>query len=385
MARSGTRRRARSSFGNLRRLPSGRYQARYTDPTGRLRSAPVTFETKGDAESFLASVRTDIARDTWTPTTSRRAKVLTFASYADKWLQAKASSTQRKPLAPRTREHYQQLLDRFLLPTFGDLPLRAITENDVAEWYSVTAVDRPTTRAHAYTLLSSILGAAATRSAGAPPLIPFNPASIRGAGTADRSKHTEPASLEEIAAITEAMSERYRAMILLAAWTGLRFGELTELRRGDVDTKAGVVKVRRAVVRVDGSTLVRKPKSAAGVRDVAIPPHLLPLIREHLLQHTEGGKDGLLFPAAGGGHLAPSTLYKSFYRARAAAGRPDLRFHDLRHTAATMAAATGATMAELMARLGHSTQQAAIRYQHAAKGRDQAIAAALSKLAGGHQ
>lgn len=381
MARSGTTRRPRSSFGNLRRLPSGRYQVRYTDPDGRLRAAPTTFDTKGDAETFLASVRTDIARDTWTPAPSRRSKPLTFNSYADSWLQAKASDSQRKPLAPRTREHYRQLLDRFLLPTFGELPLRAITENHVAEWYSITAVDRPTTRAHAYTLLSSILGAAATRAGGAPPLIPFNPASIRGAGTADRGKPVEPASIEEIAILAASMPPRYHAMVLLAAWTGLRFGELTELRRGDVDTKVGILKVRRAVVRVDGTTMVRKPKSAAGVRDVAIPPHLLPIIREHLLQHTEGGRDGLLFPAASGGHLAPSTLYKSFYKAREAAGRPDLRWHDLRHTAATLAAQTGATMAELMGRLGHSTQQAAIRYQHAAKGRDKAIAEALSKLA----
>lgn len=381
MARSGTTRRPRSSFGNLRRLPSGRYQVRYTDPDGRLRSAPTTFDTKGDAETFLASVRTDIARDTWTPAPSRRTKPLTFGSYADSWLLGRSAPAQRKPLAPRTTAHYRDLLDRFLLPTFGDLPLRAITENHVAEWYSVTAVNRPTTRAHAYTLLSSILRAAATRTNGKTALIPFNPAAIDGGGTVDRGERVEPASLEEIATIAASMPDRYRVMVLLAAWTGLRFGELTELRRGDVDTKAGVVKVRRAVVRVDGTTMVRKPKSAAGIRDVAIPPHLLPVIREHLLQYTEGGRDGLLFPAASGGHLAPSTLYKSFYKAREATGRPDLRWHDLRHTAATLAAQTGATMAELMGRLGHSTQQAAIRYQHAAKGRDRAIAEALSAMA----
>lgn len=378
MARSGT---TRSTFGNLRKLPSGRYQARYTDPTGQLRSAPVTFQTKGDAETYLAAVRTDIVRNAWTPTPSRRAQPLAFAAYAAAWLLSKASDSQRKPLAPRTREHYQDLLDRFLLPTFGDMPLQAITESHVAEWYSVTAVNRPTTRAHAYALLSSIFRAASTRAHGKPPLIPFNPAAIVGGSKADKARQSEPATLEEIAVIAEAMPDRYRLLILLAAWTGLRFGELTELRRRDINTTAGIVKVDRAVVRVDGTTLVRNPKSAAGKRTVAIPPHLMPLVREHLLQFTEGGDNGLLFPAARGGQLSPSTLYVSFHKAREAAGRPDLRFHDLRHTAATLAAQTGATMAELMARLGHSTQQAAIRYQHAAKGRDQAIAEALSKLA----
>ena len=79
--------------------------------------------------------------------------------------------------------------------------------------------------------------------------------------------------------------------------------------------------------------------------------------------------------------MGPSTLQHHWYRARKAAGRPDLRFHDLRHTGAVLAAATGASLAELMARLGHSTPQAAMRYQHAAAGRDREIAAMLSKLA----
>jgi integrase len=127
--------------------------------------------------------------------------------------------------------------------------------------------------------------------------------------------------------------------------------------------------------------VVTTPKSDAGTRDVAIPPHLLPILKAHIAEHAEFGRDGLLFPAAGGGHLAPSSLYKVFYPARKAAGRPDLRWHDLRHTGAVLAAATGATLAELMARLGHSTQGAALRYQHAAQDRDAEIARRLSAMA----
>jgi integrase len=80
---------------------------------------------------------------------------------------------------------------------------------------------------------------------------------------------------------------------------------------------------------------------------------------------------------------ARTTLYRVFYKARVTAGRPDLRWHDLRHTGAVLAASTGATLAELMARLGHSTPGAALRYQHAARGRDAEIAAALSRLMDG--
>ena len=101
---------------------------------------------------------------------------------------------------------------------------------------------------------------------------------------------------------------------------------------------------------------MKGPKSDAGRRDVTIPPHLLPAVTDHLKRHAQVGAQGLLFPAGHGGHLVPSTLYRVFYPAREAAGRPDLRFHDLRHTGADLAAATGATLAELMARLGHSTR-----------------------------
>jgi integrase len=195
----------------------------------------------------------------------------------------------------------------------------------------------------------------------------------------------KPATLDELEALVVAMRpDRYKLMVLLASWCALRFGELAELRRSDIDLRSGVVRVRRAVARADGQVIVGTPKSDAGTRDVAIPPHLLPMVKDHLRNIT-GGRKGLLFPAADGeSHLATSTLYKSFYRARAAAGRPDLRFHDMRHTGAVLAASTGATLAELMGRLGHSTPGAALRYQHAAQGRDRAIAEALSRLAEGN-
>jgi integrase len=131
-------------------------------------------------------------------------------------------------------------------------------------------------------------------------------------------------------------------MLLLAAWCGLRFGELTELRRKDLDLDRGIVNVRRAVTRVDGQFIVTSPKSAAGRRTVALPPHLIPALQTHLDRYTAINSEALLFPATGDPtrHLAPASLYKSFYRARKLADRPDLRWHDLRHTGAVLAAPT---------------------------------------------
>lgn len=358
----------RSRFGSLRRLPSGRVQARYTGPDGLTHKAPFTFDTEGDAETWLATVRADIVRDAWNPNTTGRPKALTFGTYAERWLAART-------LEARTRAHYRSLLDRQILPTFQPVPLKHISPDLVREWHSTTAIDRPTLRSHAYGLLRTILGQAVQDQ-----LILANPCHIRGAGNAKRVHKIKPASLGELEALVTAMPQRYRVMTLLAAWCGLRFGELAELRRGDVNSGDGVLHVRRGVVRANGTAVVKKPKSDAGIRDVAVPPHLLPMLREHLLKHAEGGKNGLLFPAKGGGHLAPSSLYRVYYPAREAAGRPDLRWHDLRHTGAVLAASTGATLAELMSRLGHSTPGAALRYQHAAQGRDMEIAKALSAL-----
>ncbi|HEY6684790.1 MAG TPA: site-specific integrase [Propionibacteriaceae bacterium] len=158
-----------------------------------------------------------------------------------------------------------------------------------------------------------------------------------------------------------------RLAVLIAAWCGLRYGEIAELRRGDIDLDQQVIRIRRAVARVAGEKpIIGPPKSSAGVRDVAIPPHLLPEFKRHLADHVAVGARTLLFPSSRGSdrHLAPATSYRHFYRAHEAAGRPDLRWHDLRHTGATLAAATGATLAELMARLGHRSPRAALVYQH---------------------
>lgn len=363
--------RSRRGFGSIRKLPSGNHQASYTGPDTRRYNAPNTFDSEMDAEGWLTDARRAISRGEWTPGWgSERPTTVTFGAYAEEWLALRS-------LKPRTRQHYSSLLERQLNPTFERIPIKLITADGVRAWHSGLGHETPTLRAHAYGLLRTILGQAVNDGE-----IPSNPCHIRGAGNAKRVHKIKPATLAELAALVAAMPPRYRAMVLLASWCGLRFGELAELRRKDVSLALGVIHVRRGVVRVNGRFEVGTPKSDAGVRDVAIPPHLLPAIQAHLDEHVLGAKESLLFPAADGvTHLATSTLYKSFYKARSLAGRPDLRFHDLRHTGAVLAASTGATLAELMARLGHSTAGAALRYQHAAADRDRIIAEKLSALA----
>ena len=85
-------------------------------------------------------------------------------------------------------------------------------------------------------------------------------------------------------ALTAEMPERLRLMVTLASWCALRFGETVELRRGDIDLSAEVIRIRRAAVRTKGAYTVTTPKSDASVRDVDIPPHIIPAIEAHLVE-----------------------------------------------------------------------------------------------------
>jgi integrase len=366
--------RVKRDFATIRQLPSRRWQVRYTGPNGIRYTAPNTFAYRVDADSYVAAKRKEIYRETWDADGDDKPEPITFADYAKRWLEGRQVAG--RPIKARTREHYQAILDDHLTETFGPRLLVSIKPKHVREWYAETLTDSPTMRSHAYSLLRTILGSAVNDE-----LIDANPARIVGAGRAKRVHKIRPASVEELAVLMGEMPERLKLMVMLASWCALRFGETVELRRGDIDLSDEVIRIRRAAVRTKGKYEATTPKSDASIRDVSIPPHLIPQIKQHLSKHVGSKHDSLLFPNETGGHLQPSTLMRHWYKARVKANRNDLRWHDLRHSGAVLAAATGASLAELMARLGHSTPQAAMRYQHAAQGRDREIAALLSKLA----
>lgn len=242
MARgAGRKNRATGTFGSVDRLATG-YRARYYGPDGRRYKAPTLFSTKQDARGWLALRQAEIIKREWMPAGAEKPqpKRLTLAGYAEQWMA-------HRDLKDRTREHYRKLLDQHILGALGALPLASITADDIRAWHAKTGKGTPTLRAHAYGLLRTILATAVTDGK-----IPANPAVIRGAGSAKRAITIRPASLPELEKITTAMPEQYQAMILLASWCAMRFGELTELRRKDVDLDEGVIRIRRAVVRAGG-------------------------------------------------------------------------------------------------------------------------------------
>lgn len=382
------KRKRRETFGALRKLPSGRYQASYVGPDGVRHNAPRTFDNMTDARGWLAGQQTKILSESWSSQETRAVeqarlgRTETFADYAETWISTRTNRF-GEHLRPRTATEYRRLV-KGPLRQFVDFRLAAITSEDVRNWYSALITSGTKTQAaRAYELLKSILATAVADGR-----VRSNPCQIRGAASASTGKKTTPPVAADLQKMADAMPENLKAAIMLAAWTGVRFGELTELRRKDIevlgegDGTTIVVNVSRGVTHVTGQGFVVGPtKSEAGVRSIVLPPHVNGVVIGHLKDHVTRFPDSLLFPAADGHtHLAYSTFYRHWDAARRSAKRPDLPLHGLRHYGATRAAVAGATLKELQTRLGHSTVAAAMRYQHTA-GRDEELARRMSELA----
>ncbi len=253
-----------------------------------------------------------------------------------------------------------------------------ITEPHVRRWRRqlLNSGVGPVTVAKAYRLLKAIMATAVEDG-----LIRRNPCRLKGAGQ-ERSPERPLLAMREIFALAGAAGPRYRALVLLAVFGSLRWGELAAVTRRHVDLKARTVYVEVSRVELsDGSLLIGPPKSAAGKRVVTLPDVIMAEVARHMEEYAELDDDGLVFVGPKGAPLRRPNFTRVWSRATAEAGLEGVHFHDLRHAGNTLAAMSGATLRELMDRMGHSTTRAAVIYQHKAAGRDQLIADALGKLA----
>ncbi|UUV35779.1 site-specific integrase [Amycolatopsis roodepoortensis] len=256
-----------------------------------------------------------------------------------------------------------------------DLPLIAITPPVVRSWYAKALLGKggKTSIGQSYRFLRAVMNSAKRDGA-----IVINPCQIPGAGS-DKAKERGIANPGQIVELVEAITPRYRAAVLLAAWCGLRRGEVCGLRTADVDLVDGVVWVRKNRVELLESPKKydKDPKTDAGRRPVSVPPHVMPYLRDHMKEWA--GRDRF-FVGRDGQPMRGNAVYQAFVRARVKVG-VDVSYHDLRHTGQTLAASAGATLADLKKRLGHASAAASLRYLHAVEGRDKEVADQLSKLA----
>jgi integrase len=338
-----------------------------------MRAAETTFDSKSAAERWLTLKEAEILHGEWVDPDA--GKVL-FQEYAAAWVE-------ERDLSERTDELYRGLLRNHILPAFGESAIADIKERQVRRWRKERLTSGPesnpgfgpVTVAKAYRLLHAILSTATDDGD-----IKRNPCRIKGAGQ-EESEERPVLSLQQVLVILDAVQPRYRALLLLATFASLRWGELIALRKTDIDLEAGTVRVDESVAQLDNGQFVGKPpKSKAGIRTVSFPRDLSPELRWHIERFAEPEPDGRLFVGPKGAIPRRQNFnQRTWSKARKAVGMPNLHLHDLRHTGGTLAAGTGASLKELMGRLGHSSPRAALIYQHRTQERDEAIAVALGQ------
>lgn len=377
MARNQTK----TMWGSIDMIPprrgqrTGKYRARYFYGDKRYSS---TFITQGQALDWLSDQRTLIARGIWTPP-SQQIKEQTrgsvnFKTYANNWVETRENS-HGELLSDSTKEKYVSLI-RASMKEFYQVRVSDITQAEVQLWWSRgIASGKKTTAAKAYSLLHSIMQTAVDEG-----LLTKNPCQVKGGSQArtgnDRQMPTDE-ELDEILGYLREHRPQYVLPVKIAAWANLRWGELTSITKKDVEirrteTKNGTpgkievvyLDVNKEVVKIaNKGRIIKKPKSAAGVREVPVTGALAEEIAEHV-EKLES-PDSLLFATKNGDFLPHSTFNRWFKRAAKAAGRPELQIHGLRHHASTKIAQQGATVKEIQAFMGQSTSKAAMVYQHA--------------------
>jgi integrase len=338
-------------FGNVRKLPSGRYQIRYPGPDGRIRTGPDTYERKGDADKALVLIEAQLTSGDWTDPDRGKVKL---GEYASAWI------TERPSLRPRTMDLYRWLLRKHIEPHPGGAPIGRLSTRMIREWRATLLANgvSVSVAAKAYRLLRAILMTAVEDDK----ILPRNPCRIRGAGTEDAGerpvltvaqvfelaeqvgrrpvgnirklpagyrlrfcRYGEMRTSPEIYA-TRAEAERvlwtmagdrradctydrrFYALVLLATFASLRWGEATALRRCDLDLDARTVRIRAAYVeRSTGEMLLGPPKSKAGRRIVGIPDAIIPTLREHLSVYVKDEPGALVFPGVRAGRCGGAT------------------------------------------------------------------------------
>lgn len=429
-----------TSWGTVQQLPSGAWRAFYRKDGARF-TAPFTFPTKDAAHTWLAAERADRSRGTWR---DPRQGQQTLTDYANAWLDSRPDLSPRT-LDVYRQSLNRWILPRVGGARgieLGPLPLADITFTVVRTWHAavfttareqaarrhartsertahpartwagtqgievpstgrlspgvlsawrdvgspmpdleqhrprvpVEAAGRTTTAA-AYRFLRTILNTAVRER-----LILSNPCQIPNAGIVKHRERTTANPLE-VQQLAQLMPPEYAAAVTLAAWSGLRYGELFALARRNVNLEAGTLQVDRALVCVPGQRITfGKTKTAKSNRAVHLPAFVLEVLTAHLERYGPTSPDALLFAMPDGSPVTGLRLSFLFRRARQVIGREDLTWHDLRHTGATLAYKAGASVPEVQARLGHTTMRAAMIYAHAADDSDQLIAQRLDAM-----
>lgn len=341
-----------------------RWQARFRDPAGREHAK--RFDRRADAERWLRDQAGAVDRGRWIdPSLGRMA----FDEWCKRWWATTPA------LRASTRARDASYLRTHLLPAFGPLPLVAIDHMAVVSWVAdLTAAGKaPATVSKAFQILSKIMQAAVDAK-----MISASPCTKVKLPKIEREemRFLNPA---EVASLADAIHPRYRALVFVGAWSGLRIGELAGLKRARVDQMRRRIEVAEIVTEVQGHLHWGQPKTRAGRRSIPVPAPIMDELTAHLERYSA---DELVFTGPEGGVLRVNGWRRRFWNpAVAAAGLAPLRPHDLRHTAVALWIASGSRELEVSRRAGHtSTSFTQDRYGHLFPSSEDEFAERLAKL-----
>ena len=430
----------RNQFGNVRKLPSGRFQVRYKDLDGNPQTAKtidgksLTFDNEKQARMYLLHLQSDRARGI-DPYAIIPASADTLRKRVEMYLDPLAGSRlTSKPLRISTARNYRRLADDYLFRQIdgfclAEMPITAITRADVRKWHSLIQASCTSkqieikSRAHPARTWARSMGIPTSMhgridpqlikswiDAGAPMIKNYkeigsgavqlaqayrflraiinvaiddgimkeNPCRIKGAGT---PRHAERPIItpEQIAALANEVPDRYSILVILAAYSSIRSSELLGLQRKHINELQSVIKIEHQLTNyASDDQLFMPPKTDAGIREVPIPKELMQALIMHIDRFvSDPSPDALIFTTSTG-----QPLFKGrkswFVTAKRRLGLDHLHFHDLRHTGQSLAMVKGANTKDLQRRAGQSSEAAARIYMHGSKQRDREVAESLS-------
>ncbi len=330
------------------RLPDGRQVQRRIGPAWTERGRPaVGYLTKRTAEAWLDELLHEARRGTLAGMVQSGA---TFADAAAEYLRY---AEHDRGCKPSTLQGYRSAIGAHLLPTFGELPIEAITTEGIERWIA-TVGRSPRTRNKLLILMHGILGRARK-------LYRLSGNAVAGVERFPqrRSGDIEVFSPEEVMALVRAAaSEQDAAIYLTAAFTGLRRGELLALRWRDIDFAGSVIRVRGSFA----AGVLTTPKSGR-VRSVPMASEVARTLARLSARGSATDEDDLVFVGELGTYLDGSALRRRYDNALARAGLRRLRFHDLRHTFGTRMIAK-ADIRRVQEWMGHADIQTTMKYLH---------------------
>lgn len=335
----------------------GHYTIGYRETPGEAgKKRYQTFKRKDDARRFKSEIESKLDRGEYAPVELRKTLL---GTYMDLVLGAGDLGEATKGVYGYRRKHITELEGK----TVGEITTADIRATLAA--METKGIGAPT-RASVRKLLSKVFRAAVNEQ-----ILMRNPVSPIPVPRSER-REIQVYTSQEIRAIAEAITPRYRAAVLLSAYAGLRAGEISALRVADLDLLRGVITINQGVSLVRGRPVLSTPKTKASRRSVAIPRFVAEALGKHLAESPSG--DGLVFHTSSGGLCSSKTLARPFQEASGAIGKPG-RWHDLRHTSVALAIEQGAHPKQIQTRLGHTNITTTLdTYGHLFPGLDGALA-----------